>query len=114
MKDKKSDLNNIDKINNNKIEINIIKEEEFDSKDNNNAISSNLNINTKDKTKENKGNASKNIDNPKNKIQGKNNINDNINQRINNFYNLSNSNLRNRYYSSNTSNHIFPNFIKLS
>ena len=45
-----------------------------------------------------------------------NNINNmtNINQRINNFYNLSNSNLRNRYYSSKPSNHIFPNFIKLS
>lgn len=113
MKDKKNDLNNIIKLNNNKVEINIIKEEEFDSKDNNNA-SQNLNINTKDKNKENKGNISKNIDNHKNKIQGKNNINDNINQRINNFINLSNSNLRNRYYSSNTSNHIFRNFIKKS
>ena len=37
-----------------------------------------------------------------------------VNKRMNNFINLtnSNSNLHNRYYSSNISNHIFRNFIK--
>ena len=115
MKGKNPDLKSFDKNEDNKIEINIIKEEDIDSKDNNNILSPNLNINTKDKSKENKGNISKNIDNPKNKTLSKNNINENIkniNQRINNFINYSNSNLHNRYYSSNTSNHIFRNFIK--
>ena len=115
MKDKNPELKSFDKTEDNKIEINIIKEEDIDSKDNNNTLNPNLNINTKDKSKENKGNITKNIDNPKNKTLSKNNINENIkniNQRINNFINYSNSNLRNRYYSSNTSNHIFRNFIK--
>ena len=110
MKDKKNDKNNDNIINYNKIEINVIKEEETESKDIN-PISTNLNL--KDKSKEKKQNTSKNAEIPKNKIQPKNNINE-INQRINNFSNFTNSNLRNRYYSSNTSNHIFRNFIKKS
>ena len=108
MKDKKNDRKNTI---NNKIEINVIKEEEIESKENN-LISSNFIINSKEKQKENKSNIPKNTENEKGKLPTKSNINENINQRINNFINYSNSNLRNRYYSSNTSNHIFRNFIK--
>ena len=114
MKDKKSDRKNINKIEDKKIEINVIKEEELESKENN-ITSSNSIINSKDKTKENKTNLqNKNLDIEKFKNLGKTNFGENNNQRINNFinYSNSNSNLHNRYYSSNTSNHIFRNFIK--
>ena len=112
MKDKKNDRKNISKIEDKKIEINVIKEEDIDSKENN-IISSNSIINAKDKAKENKSNIqNKNLDIEKTKNIGKINLNENNNQRINNFINYSNSNLHNRYYSSNISNHIFRNFIK--
>ena len=112
MKDKKNDRKNISKIDDKKIEINVIKEEDIDSKENN-IISSNSIINAKDKAKENKSNIqNKNLDIDKTKNIGKINLNENNNQRINNFINYSNSNLHNRYYSSNISNHIFRNFIK--
>ena len=102
----------ITKIESKKNEINVIKEEEIESKENN-IISSNSIINSKDKTKENKINfQNKNLDIEKLKNVGKTNFNENNNQRINNFINYTNSNLRNRYYSSNTSNHIFRNFIR--
>lgn len=112
MKDKKSERKNINKIEDKKIEITVIKEEEIETKENN-IISSNSIINSKDKTKENKTNTqNKNLDTEKLKNVGKTNLNENNNQRINNFINYSNSNFHNRYYSSNTSNHIFRNFIK--
>ena len=107
-----SERKNITKIEAKKNEINVIKEEEIESKENN-IISSNSIINSKDKTKENKTNLqNKNLDIEKLKNFGKTNFNENNNQRINNFINYTNSNLRNRYYSSNTSNHIFRNFIR--
>ena len=107
-----SERKNINKIESKKNEINVIKEEEIESKENN-IISSNSIINSKDKTKENKTNLqNKNLDIEKLKNFGKTNFNENNNQRINNFINYTNSNLRNRYYSSNTSNHIFRNFIR--
>ena len=107
-----SERKNINKIEAKKNEINVIKEEEIESKENN-IISSNSIINSKDKTKENKTNfQNKNLDIEKLKNVGKTNFNENNNQRINNFINYTNSNLRNRYYSSNTSNHIFRNFIR--
>ena len=107
-----SERKKINKIEAKKNEINVIKEEEIESKENN-IISSNSIINSKDKTKENKSNfQNKNLDIEKLKNFGKTNFNENNNQRINNFINYTNSNLRNRYYSSNTSNHIFRNFIR--
>ena len=107
-----SERKKINKIEAKKNEINVIKEEEIESKENN-IISSNSIINSKDKTKENKTNLqNKNLDIEKLKNFGKTNFNENNNQRINNFINYTNSNLRNRYYSSNTSNHIFRNFIR--
>ena len=107
-----SERKKINKIEAKKNEINVIKEEEIESKENN-IISSNSIINSKDKTKENKTNfQNKNLDIEKLKNVGKTNFNENNNQRINNFINYTNSNLRNRYYSSNTSNHIFRNFIR--
>ena len=112
MKDKNIDRKNINKNEYKKIEINIIKEEEIESKEKN-IISSNSKINSKDKAKENKTNLqNKNLDIEKLKNIGKTNLNESNYQRINNFINYSNSNLHNRYYSSNTSNHIFRNFIK--
>ena len=114
MEDQKADRKIINKIEDKKIEINVINEEEIDSKENN-IISPNSIIISKDKTKENKTNIQyKNLDIEKLKNLGKTIINDNNNQRINNFinYSNSNSNLHNRYYSSNASNHIFRNFIK--
>ena len=114
MKDKKNDRNNFGTIDHNKIEINVIKEEELESKENN-LISSNVILNAKEKQKEqkeNKLNLPKNLENDKGKLPTKSNLSENINQRINNFINYSNSNLHSRYYSTNTSNHIFRNFIK--
>ena len=120
MTDKKKDRKSLSKIDENKIEINVIKEEEVESKENN-SISFSYALNTKDKSKdnkenkekkENKGNLPKNSENEKGKIISKAIFNENINQRINNFINYSNQNLHNRYYSSNISNHIFRNFIK--
>ena len=112
MKDIKNGLKNINKNEDKIIEINVIKEEEIEKKENN-IISSNSIKTSKDKSKENKTNIqNKNLDIEKLKNLGKANLNENNNQRINNFINYSNSNLHNRYYSSNTSNHIFRNFIK--
>ena len=111
MKDKKNDRNIISLKELNKIEINVIKEEEPEYKENN-LTSTNFTINTKEKPKENKSNLPKNSENEKSKVIPKSNLNENINQRINNFINYSNPNLHNRYFSSNTSNHIFRNFIR--
>ena len=117
MADKKIERKNLSKIEENKIEINIIKEEEGESKENN-SISSSYSLNPKEKNKdikenkENKGNLQKNSEYEKGKIITKTTLNEDINQRINNFINYSNQNLHNRYYSSNISNHIFRNFIK--
>ena len=109
MKDKKNDRNNFNLKEHNRIEINVIKEEEPESKEN--IIPSNFTVNSKEKSKENKSNLQKNSESEKSKVISKQNLNENINQRINNFINYSNSNFHNRYYSSNTSNHIFRNFI---
>ena len=65
--------------------------------------------------KGNKDNNHKNMDNIKNKINNKNNEKEIGNKRINNFINYTSSNAQhNRYYSINTSNHYFRNFIKKS
>ena len=113
MKDKAIDRKNLNLNENNKrIEINVIKElkeEEYETKS---LCSTNTNSIIKEKNKENKGNLTKNAENTENKITPKNNINENIDKRINNFINYSNSNFHNRYYSSKISNHIFRNFIK--
>ena len=65
--------------------------------------------------KGNKDNNHKNMENIKNKINNKNNEKEIGNKRINNFINYTSSNAQhNRYYSTNTSNHYFRNFIKKS
>ena len=64
--------------------------------------------------KTNKDNPQKNVDNTKIKITNKNNDKEVGNKRVNNFI-ISNSNTQhNRYYSTNTSNHFFRNFVKKS
>ena len=53
------------------------------------------------------------LENTKTKTSNKNNEKETGNKRLNNFINSSNSNIpHNRYYSTNTSNHFFKNFVK--
>ena len=111
MEGQKLDRKNLKTNENNRIEINVIKEIKEEKYETKSSCSTNNNSNLQEKTKENKGNLQKNLENIESKNFPKNNINE-IDKRINNFINYSNSNLRNRYYSSSTSNHIFRNFIK--
>ena len=53
------------------------------------------------------------LENTKTKTSNRNNEKETGNKRLNNFINSSNSNiLNNRYYSTNTSNDLFKNFVK--
>ena len=72
------------------------------------------NIKNEINEKTNKDNSQKNAENIKIKINNKNNDKEIGNKRVNNFT-VSNSNTQhNRYYSTNTSNHFFRNFVKKS
>ena len=112
MNDKKNDRRNIIKKEDYKNEINDIKEEEIESKEN---ISNlpiqkiNSSIIIKDKNND-KNLLIKKLENQKGKTNLKNSLeNENINKRLNNFINYSNITMHNRYYSTNTSNHFFRN-----
>ena len=112
MKDKKNDRINIIKKEDCKNEINDIKEEEIDSKENiSNPPVQKYNTNTIIKDKNVDKNLSiKTLENQKAKILIKNNLErENANKRLNNFINFSNINMHNRYYSTNYSNHFFRN-----
>ena len=112
MNDKKNDRRNIIKKEDYKNEINDIKEEEIESKEN---ISNlpiqkiNSSIIIKDKNND-KNLLIKKLENQKGKTNLKNSLeNENINKRLNNFINYSNITMHNRYYSTNTSSHFFRN-----
>ena len=112
MKDKKNAQKNIIKKEDYKNEINDIKEEEIDSKENiSNLPVPKYNANTiiKDKNAD-KNLLIKTLENQKGKTLIKNSSeSENINKRLNNFINYSNINIHNRYYSTNISDHFFRN-----